>query len=40
MFQVEGHIFGNLQEQSFDTGHATAAAIVTQRISTHLILMM
>jgi len=42
MFHVEGHILGKLQEQSFfvDNGHATATAIITQRISTDLILIM
>jgi len=43
IFHDGGHILGNLQEQPFnfdDNGHATAAAIITQRISTDLILIM
>jgi len=41
MFHVGGHILGISQEQSFfNTGHATAAAIITQKLSTALILFM
>jgi len=42
MIHDEGHALGIPQEQSFFiTGHATAAAIITQKISsTALILLM
>jgi len=38
MFQSLGHILGTPEHDGFSIGHAKAAEIITQRLSTVLIL--